>query len=365
MTTQINSKYLENYAKAYSETVCERFFTDRQFISGQDIVGLTSSVQVNFFVIKHLFELWQKELQKLKSNPYFDYRDISVHEALTQFMNVLSRRIRVEKGNFQPLLEEAVKRAVELATDPVSYYQSEIDHAPAKQINEYLRENKKYYKWHAQLINFLIDKAGFGQEASDYKKAIAANYQAVKDQLESVNLLLATLGDVKAFDLDAYLQNDSQTEAEAVAQSPKTEESASFFENLEEEEVKEAPQAKVETTPEPVASTPKSPSPSTSGSIQVTQVRARFSAESYKGMKGIIGELSESLAINQRFMFRKELFEGNDDLLTHALKSLDACDSLEDAIELINHRYLPELGWEPNSEPVDEFLSLVYRRFLD
>jgi hypothetical protein len=83
MTTQINSKYLENYAKAYSETVCERFFTDRQFISGQDIVGLTSSVQVNFFVIKHLFELWQKELQKLKSNPYFDYRDISVHEALT------------------------------------------------------------------------------------------------------------------------------------------------------------------------------------------------------------------------------------------------------------------------------------------
>jgi hypothetical protein len=363
MTTQINSKYLENYAKAYSETVCERFFTDRQFISGQDIVGLTSSVQVNFFVIKHLFELWQKELQKLKSNPYFDYRDISVHEALTQFMNVLSRRIRVEKGNFQPLLEEAVKKAVELATDPVSYYQSEIDQAPAKQINEYLRENKKYYKWHAQLINFLIDKAGFGQEASDYKKAIAANYQAVKDQLESVNLLLATLGDVKAFDLDAYLQNDSQTEAEAVAPSPKTEESASFFENLEEEEVKEAPQVEVETTPEPVVSTPKSPS--TSGSIQVTQVRARFSAESYKGMKGIIGELSESLAINQRFMFRKELFEGNDDLLTHALKSLDACDSLEDAIELINNRYVSELGWEANSEPVDEFLSLVYRRFLD
>jgi hypothetical protein len=64
-------------------------------------------------------------------------------------------------------------------------------------------------------------------------------------------------------------------------------------------------------------------------------------------------------------MFRKELFEGNDDLLTHALKSLDACDSLEDAIELINNRYLPELGWQPNSEPVDEFLSLVYRRFLD
>ena len=132
---------------------------------------MTSSVQVNFFVIKHLFELWQKELQKLKSNPYFDYRDISVHEALTQFMNVLSRRIRVEKGHFQPLLEEAVKRAVELATDPVNYYQSEIDQAPAKQINEYLRENKKYYKWHAQLINFLIDKAGFGQEASDYKKS--------------------------------------------------------------------------------------------------------------------------------------------------------------------------------------------------
>ena len=176
-------------------------------------------------------------------------------------------------------------------------------------------------------------------------------------------MLLATLGDVKAFDLDAYLQDDSQTKVEAV--SPKTEEPTSFFENLEVVERKDAPRVEAETTSEPVASTPKSPSPSASGSIQVTQVRARFSTESYKGMKGIIGELSESLAINQRFMFRKELFEGNDDLLTHALKSLDACNSLEEAIELINHRYLPELGWEPNSEPVDEFLSLVYRRFLD
>ena len=188
MTVQVNSNYLESYSKEYAKLVCDKFFSDRQFITGQDIIQLTSSTQVNFFIIKRLFELWQEELTKLKSSPFFDYRDIAVHDALTQFMNVLSRRIKVERSNLEPLVQTAVALAIQVATDPVDFYQKEIGKAPQGKINDFLRENKKYYKWHDGVVLFLIDKTGFGHDSDSYLRAVAANYQVIKDYMVSVNL---------------------------------------------------------------------------------------------------------------------------------------------------------------------------------
>lgn len=369
MTTQINSNYLEKYAEDYAAIVCGQFFSSKQYMTGQDIVQLTNSAQVNFFVIKRLFELWQEELGKLKSNPYFDYRDITVHEALTEFMNVLSRRIKVEKENLQPLLEAAVQQAVQLAVDPVSYYQHEISKAPSGQINEFLKENKKYYKWHSQVVTFLIDKAGFGHDASAYLRAVAANYQVIKESLESVNLLLATLGDIKPFDLDTYLVQRpvESTPIPAPEPSKEQESKSSFFDQVETaaSEAEKASSTQVNVAEEEPAKA--SPQPrytnGTAGSLDPYNLKAKFETLSYKGMKGIMGELAESLAINQRFMFTKELFDGNADLLKHALKSIDKCSSFDEAIGLVNSRYVGELGWESDAEPVQEFLLLVYRKF--
>jgi hypothetical protein len=377
MTVQINSNYLENYSREYAQVVCERFFSSRQFITGQDIIQLTGSTQVNFFVIKRLFELWQEELAKLKSSPYFDYRDIAVHEALTQFMNVLSRRIKVERAQLEPLVRDAVSLAIQVATDPVAFYRQEVGKAPQGKINEYLKENKKYYKWHDKVVSFLVDKTGFGHDADAYLRAISANYQVIKDTLESVNLLLATLGDIKAFDRDLYLPEASvasKIEAEEVLEEAQT----SFFEEVDVDEkasvnssspeVIEPTVAKPIMEAKPIAEAPpvvKISSSSTGGMLNAAKLKAQFSTESYRGMKGIIGELSESLALNQRFMFSKELFDGNSDLLKHALKSIDECKNFEGAVDLINARFVTELGWEMDSEPVREFLQLVYRKFAD
>jgi hypothetical protein len=62
-------------------------------------------------------------------------------------------------------------------------------------------------------------------------------------------------------------------------------------------------------------------------------------------------------------MFTKELFDENSDLLSHALKSIDECDNFSDAIQLVNTRYVNELNWETETEPVQEFLLLIYRKF--
>jgi len=368
MTTQINSNYLEKYSEDYAAIVCGQFFSSKQYMTGQDIVQLTNSVQVNFFIIKRLFELWQEELGKLKSNPYFDYRDITVHEALTEFMNVLSRRIKIEKEQLQPLLATAVQQSVQLATDPVAFYQNEISKAPSGQINEFLKENKKYYKWHDQAITFLVDKAGFGHDESAYLRAIAANYQAINESLESVNLLLATLGDIKPFDLDAYIVQDSAVAAPTSMPEPAREQESksSFFDEMDMEastsknSIREPEKV---TYPESIKEVQPSYTNRAVGGLDSHNLKSKFETLSYKGMKGIMGELAESLAINQRFMFTKELFDGNADLLKHALKSIDKCDSFDEAISLVNSRYAGELGWESETEPVQEFLLLVYRKF--
>lgn len=367
MTIQINSNYLEKYAEEYATIVCDGFFSSKQYITGQDIIQLTSSSQVNFFIIKRLFELWQNELSKLKSNPFFDYRDIAVHEALTQFMNVLSKRIKVERDNLHPLIKTAVIQAIEVATDPVAYYQSEIEKAPDGKINEYLRENKKYYKWHDKVITFLIDKAGFGHDKTEYLRAIGANYQVIKESLESENLLLATFGDVKAFNLDFYRVNSEPSEINLGGSEKEEEESqSSFFDQVEvkqpEDAKAEEPKVVEKEEQKPTITEVRSKSDS-NGTLDPASIKSRFKTESYKGMRGVIGELSESLAINQRFMFTKELFDGNSDLLSHALKSIDNCDNFYEAIELINRRYVNELNWEIETEPVQEFLLLIYRKF--
>lgn len=367
MTNEINSNYLQSYSSAYASEVSQRFFASKKYISGQDIVQLTDSTQVNFFILKRLFGLWQEELGKLKSNPYFDYRDISVHEALTQFMNVLSKRIKVERSQFEPLVKYAVEESIRLATDPVAFYQGEIVNLPNDSINSYLKENKKYYKWHLPVINFLIDKTGFGHDKEAYLKAISTNFQAIKESLESVNMLMATLGGIKPFDLDLYIVSPPVIPEE----KNNTSSDNSFFDEVggsedEDDFSPEPPKEEIEEPKEEKRSSLFTPEPkevSSGNGLIAARLKARFESENYKGAKGVIVDLSEGLALNQRFMFTKELFEGNSDLMMHSLNAIDQSGTFERAIDLINTRYLGELNWNIESEAVQELLQLIYRRF--
>ena len=369
MTAQINGNYLEKYANSYSELVCDQFFNSRKFITGQEIIQLTPCTQVNFFIIKRLFELWQEELGKLKGSPYFDYRDIAVHEALTQFMNVLSRRIKVERIHLEYILKDAVQDAIQVATDPLNFFQNELLKAPTGKINEYLKENKKYFKWNEMLVIGLIDKTGIGLDFESYQQAILANFQSLKDSLDSPKELLASLGDTLVFDLEEYWGQSTsleETEEETVPEFEDEDESPRFEpeeEVGEEEELIQLPEESI-PTPQSEKSEAIASTSATGKGLDAAHLQSLFASESYRGMKGILGELTDSLALNQRFMFTKELFDGNSDLLRHALNSVDEAPSFEAAVELINARFVVELGWDIESEEVREFMQQVYRKFL-
>ncbi|WP_373522489.1 hypothetical protein [Aquiflexum sp.] len=387
MSAKINSKYVENYAKEFSKQICDQYFSQKKYMTGHEIITLSPSPQVNFFTIKTIFEAWQMELEKLKSSPYFDYRDKSVHEALKDFMNVLSRTIKIERSHFEPLINQAVINSINLAVDPLEFYSKEFDKVSNNAVNQSLKENKKYYKWHNSLVFNLIDKAGLEQSQQAYKEALKFNFSNQKDNLEDFRILLNSMGQIRFIDFDEVLAKeiDNKNPEEEYIPTVKPVQNHTpkeiFKQEIEQSDtlVKETPgQPHLDDSNETnddfenedeeffienIPTLKRGNAATSANEIDPLQTWAKFETEEYSIMKGTIKELSESVGLNQRFMFTKELFDGNPDLMKHALKSIDNCESFVEAINLINDRFVGELKWEKNSDVVSEFLQLIFRKF--
>lgn len=357
MSDKINREYVESYSQLFAEAVCVDYFGTKKYMNGQEIIRLTPVSQVNLMVIKSLFGEWQEELEKLKSNPYFDYKDYAVSEALKEFMNVLSRAIKIERQHFEPLLRRSVQNAMVLAIDPVSYFSQEIDKANPAEIGQHFKEAKKYLKWHASLLNILAEKASMGASKGELHRALAANYQYLENQLEPASSLLAAMDQVFP------LQYGQLLLIEEASASPVEQEEPDPVVPEQEVQEQEIQEDQAELGLEETADSPKH-QPATGGkAIDPALAWAKFETEEYAYMKGSIGRLSESVALNQKFMFTKVLFDGNHDLMMHALKSLDEQDNFVDAIEFLNQHYVAELDWDIDSDEVAEFLHLIYRKF--
>jgi hypothetical protein len=76
-----------------------------------------------------------------------------------------------------------------------------------------------------------------------------------------------------------------------------------------------------------------------------------------------IQKLADSIALNERFLFSNELFNGNMEAFKRALTELDHIASKEDAHRYIEVQLQKENNWEMDSDTVQNFISLVDRRF--
>ena len=76
-----------------------------------------------------------------------------------------------------------------------------------------------------------------------------------------------------------------------------------------------------------------------------------------------IESVFEAISINHRYMFLQELFDGNNELFTTALKDIDVCSTFDEAVEALVQNYAKEFYWDMNSDEVKELLKVVYRKF--
>src|SRR5215468_10505256 len=107
MDERLSLKAVDEYSEDFASKVAAAFFSNKERITGPEILKLCPVHQVNLFVIRELLRAWQHEGQKLRS-PYFDYSAPEVKEELERFQNMLSNHILISKENFQPLLKKAV-----------------------------------------------------------------------------------------------------------------------------------------------------------------------------------------------------------------------------------------------------------------
>ncbi|EPR66606.1 hypothetical protein ADICYQ_4368 [Cyclobacterium qasimii M12-11B] len=356
----LDQDYIDSYSRDFSQIICDNHFTHRKYISGQEIIELTHSFQLNLMVIRELFEDWQKQTDSFSKNPYFDFQDNVVKEALSTFMNVLSRSIKIEKIDFEPLLGRAVGKTILLAVDPVTFIESVLEEGH-KEPASYVKELKKYIKWYRESWVPAAEDWAADTGSLFWKQKLYEGFEKESDDSSQPLALLAPLQEVLTLNFDTLIKDipeESKPDVFAEVEKEVEEEPKHYIVEktevvIEEQEVESSNHIQED----------EAPTEKRIETIDPSIVWAKFDAEENPYMKGSISHLKEGMGINQRIMFTKRLFQGNPDLMDQAIFELDATDSFFEAIDLLNRSFVLSLNWDIHSEEVLELLQLIFRKY--
>ncbi|NQZ77646.1 MAG: hypothetical protein HRT61_16320 [Ekhidna sp.] len=207
MQKKLNEDFIDSYCEKFASKVTADFFTGgKEAITGKEILKVTPSKQVNFFVIKLLFRYWQEETKKLES-PFFNYKHEEVRQAMIQFMNVLSQHIEINSEKFETLLNHAVKDTIYLAAMPSAYVEIDLDSRGVEHIREKSIEGTvKYLKIHKkEIFNFLSDMKGL--TIDDVVDEMPDEFDDF-DTSEAVNAECELLSKVLEINIDKVFSDD-------------------------------------------------------------------------------------------------------------------------------------------------------------
>ncbi len=81
-----------------------------------------------------------------------------------------------------------------------------------------------------------------------------------------------------------------------------------------------------------------------------------------KHLKGKhVTNLSDAIGINDKFLFIREIFDGNKDIYIQAISRLDKVENLDDAVAII----MSYMGEKPENEAVTQLLDIVRLKLPD
>ena len=149
-----------------------------------------------------------------------------------------------------------------------------------------------------------------------------------------------------------YNTEEPEEEPEPVAEesSEQIEEAAPepIIENIPEEPVVEAtPEPVVEATPEPVKEEPATHPDPVQHAPQQTSL---FGAP--------VSDIRQAISIGDRFLFQRELFGGNGEMMQKMLDRLNSCAGLGEAMDMVAQQ-----PWDKESPTYELFTNVLRRRF--
>ncbi|MET4108782.1 hypothetical protein [Hymenobacter sp. UYP22] len=411
MKTQYSHAKREQYGRLLAALLCDQYFGARPTatLDGPAVLRFTPIRQVNLFVVQQLLHKWTAEMGQLRS-PYFDFEDADVRQALTQFMNVLSRRIKISRPAFEPLLAEAITDTLTGCLDPTETFARKLLGDAPGYTPEKLRESLRYLDANKPVFEEFLATLPAGQEQQrDYllsrfrlhREASQEHMQPVALVVEQFNVLLPLT--------EAELYETAQPEEAATAPaavSPAQEPAAPAPAPVEAPPLAPAEPAPVAppeiliptpARPEPVPMvkqpaaapvTPPQPAPATSRIAATQAAPETASVPLYEKLKAEqpaapslsetlrqeraatladkapkVESLREAISINQRFSFINELFNGENMEYHAAIQHMDTLPSAELAKRYVTEDLASKYQWARKDEHIGKLLKLIERKF--
>lgn len=367
MEYKINLTELEKYAAAFAEKACVGFFASNSVITGNQIIKLTPSEQVNFFILQDIFEKWKEETARLRS-PYFDYEQPEVKEALKNFINKLSNFIAVKQGSFTPLVQKACYNTVWFSFLPEDFISKNFLNKPLI-AKEELKEKGRYIKFHkAFYTQFLIALDHESKEeisSVELSRILGQVYQTQKHLLDNTDVIVSQLSSVLYFDADKILikpviKHETIKPIEPVKPVEVKQETITV--DMKQEIPKQQQPVTIEI--------PKKEEIHETLNAQFSKSQSTLN-DLFRGKtpdpaavaKGKISSIRAAISINKKYLFVNSLFKGNSENFDKAITELDNAPDEQTAKDLA-HNYATQLGWEKSKEEMKELLELLTRKFL-
>ncbi len=378
MTNKWNEAEIKNTSQAFAEVVCEEYFKSKENINGGEIINLTEVKQLNLFILKELFEKWQKEITNLKS-PYFNYSEPEVQKALDDFMNILSRHISIRKEHFKLILENAVKSTILLFSEPKSYFVEEMRNLPEFKLKvEWLTKNGKFFKDYNWVLRDLLSKLNgvnfiYSNEAIDFVNQFFDGNQVEDHETELSDIVkvagihreISNGNPLQSFfdSIEEYkLSKPQMVSREEVVHRPEEEVFHYKDEPITEMRLTQV-QEKIETVimEDPITKTiEKETTVTLHESMQLTSENSSLSDFHQKRK---IDSIKGNISLNQKFLFINNLFGSDSNIFNGAVEELENCNSFTEAKEQMIKKYLPKYKWDLNSPEAEEFFDILKRRF--
>jgi hypothetical protein len=378
MTNKWNVAEIKKTSHAFAEVICEEYFKGKENINGSEIISLTEVKQLNLFILKELFEKWQKEISNLKS-PYFNYSDFEVQKALDDFMNILSRHIQINSDNFKGILATSVGKTIGLFSDPKSFFVEEMKNLPDFKLTvEWLTKNGKFFKDYNWVLRELLTKLNgvsfiYANEAMDFINQFFEDNR-IEDHTKELADISKIAGENQSADQASNLYQsffDSIEEykiAKPQMIAPESVHVVHAFEVLKKEEpIAEMNLTQVQKKIEaiiienPVAKTiEKEVKVTLHESMQMTSENSSLSDFHQKRK---IDSIKGNISLNQKFLFINNLFGSDSEIFNAAIEELESCNTFAEAKEQMIKKYLPKYKWDLNSPEAEEFFYILKRRY--
>ena len=401
----MNDKYslakCAQYGRRLATRLCNQYFDTQPpaTIDGPGILKFTPVRQLNLLVMRQLLGQWQAETARLRS-PYFDFEAAPVQTALTQFMNMLSRHIRLSRAAFEPLLAQAVTDTLGLAADPQGSFQRLLLGTTETPTLESLRDGLRYLDFDKAFYQGFLDSLSANNSLTRdflthrFELHYAANYRAHQPMQRLVEELSALLPLTTADLLEdgpVSTLNAAPADAKPALEAPSEPVASPLVAQAVPMSAPAASVATIQPSPAataPVATPPAWPSPPSPArllpdtspanvplheKLKASQPAAPALADTLRATAAPaslaeragpkVETLREAISINQRFSFINELFNGENMDYHAAIQHLDSLPTAEQACSYVAADLGSRYDWSRKEEHVNKLLKLIERKF--